>query len=90
MLYGNKTAVWELQWTPTWCRKTQHCNTQSNVNQRAYEFGLRYSYVCLFFDALLKRVLFLDTLHAVDHFQNITRIYEEAEVGSFRARDQVQ
>ena len=52
--------------------------------------GLRYSYVCLFFDALLKRVLFLVTLHAVDHFQNITGIHEEAEVGSFRARDQVQ
>jgi hypothetical protein len=46
--------------------------------------------MCLLFDALLKRVLFLVKLHAVDHFQNITGIHEEAEVSSFRARDQVQ
>jgi hypothetical protein len=43
--------------------------------------------MCLFFGALLKHLLFLVTLHAVDHFQNITGIYEEAEVGSFRPRD---
>jgi len=42
--------------------------------------------VCLFFDALFSRLLFLVTQHAVHYFQNITGIYEEAEVGSFRAR----
>jgi hypothetical protein len=43
-------------------------------------------HMCLFFDTLLSRLLFLVSQHAVDHFQNITGIYEEAEVGSFRAR----
>jgi hypothetical protein len=39
--------------------------------------SLGYSYVCLFFDALLKRLLFLVTLHAVGHFQIIKLVYEK-------------
>jgi len=89
MLYGNKQLS-ENRSDPLRSVAKRSTVTLNQTLTNALMSSVYVIHMCLFLDALLKRVLFLVTLHAVDHFQNITGIYEEAEVGSFCARDQVQ